>query len=614
MNRSQDRSRGWAAALIVSCAVGCASTPGGTGLTPSPVAPSSAAVGDKTIVAIMAPPTPGSSFPTLPEFLGVPQVIQGTVGGYRCVRDRIAGRLGGLFPGLEPRPPLLLLADPANLGPDAPPSVQAAAKVKQEQDAGAQKAKAAAYLATVGCGCYEGVAEALAENLKDCSEEVRHATVKALREMGSRSCGACGGNSCCSIEVHEGLMRLAWEVDSNGCFVEPSQRVRRLARLALNHCCMPMGVEGPLVPDEGPYLEEGVILSHVPEGSPSGSSTEVKSVAWVADAPESHAVRGRSEPAASVLQTGTTDAANTNTTVNPFDGKVRVATHRSNTAEQVLASVNGQPIYTDDILPEARRRYFQGDQPQTDGEFGRMMREVLSESIDRKLLAQTAKTVLSSTTQVQIQRSVLQRLSDAIEQASVSEASSNARYELALGEELLRRQVDHDPHVAPHEVELHYHLHGDDYREPPRLRWRLYRINDESLPDPSQVDVVIQFARREAIGFRETPPSGFDPANIRMERHDWMSLDQIEEKPLRKRLEKLRPGEASEPWTSAGVTSFVVVTEISLGARLSAREAATRIKAEILARRRRESEVAYIAQLRAQANIQILQEAEFATP
>ena len=56
------------------------------------------------------------------------------------------------FPGLEAKPPVLAITDPANLGEDASPAVQAAAKVKAEEDGAQQKIKALRYLATIGCG------------------------------------------------------------------------------------------------------------------------------------------------------------------------------------------------------------------------------------------------------------------------------------------------------------------------------------------------------------------------------------------------------------------------------------------------------------------------------
>lgn len=263
MTRKQPprRAFGWALGLVGLSFVGCSSTPLVPPLIPpagagAAAAPAAATTATTTIVAVAPAPAPACS---LPQFLGIPQLFQGTFGLFRQTRDCLAAQLGTIFPGLEPTPPLKLLTDPDNLSPDAPPSVQAAAEIKAKEDQAAQKAKAVAYLATVGCGCYEGVAEALAESLKDCSEEVRYATVKALRDLGLNNCACCGGNSCCTVEVHKELMRLAWETDESGCFVERSQRVRRLARLALETCCEPIVDPNadPAIPEEGPEDGEG---------------------------------------------------------------------------------------------------------------------------------------------------------------------------------------------------------------------------------------------------------------------------------------------------------------------------------------------------------------------
>ena len=186
MTRQQPqlRSLGWACGLVGLSFVGCSSTP----LVP-PLVPAAAPAA--TTATTLAAPAPSCS---LPQFLGIPQLFQGTFGLLRHTRDCLAAQLGTFFPGLEPTPPLKLLTDPANLSPDAPPSVQTAAEIKAKEDEAPQKAKAIAYLATIGCGCYEGVAEALAESLTDCSEEVRYATVKALRDLGMKNCACCGGN------------------------------------------------------------------------------------------------------------------------------------------------------------------------------------------------------------------------------------------------------------------------------------------------------------------------------------------------------------------------------------------------------------------------------------
>ena len=165
-------------ALILGTLVwaGCASIP-----EPAvPELPTSAAAGDTTIVAVAAPATAKQ---TLPQFLGITGAVQLVRGCF----DSFRNLLGMYYPELEATPPLLAITDPANLSEDAPPTAQAAAEIKAQEDAAAQKIKGIRYLATIGCGgCYPGVEEALLEALEDCTEAVRYEVVLAIRKTAGR--------------------------------------------------------------------------------------------------------------------------------------------------------------------------------------------------------------------------------------------------------------------------------------------------------------------------------------------------------------------------------------------------------------------------------------------
>ena len=69
---------------------------------------------------LAAPAAPGM---TLPKFLGLDVLF----GGARMLGQRVRNRLGTRFPGLESKPPLRSISDPANMGPDASPAEKAAA-------------------------------------------------------------------------------------------------------------------------------------------------------------------------------------------------------------------------------------------------------------------------------------------------------------------------------------------------------------------------------------------------------------------------------------------------------------------------------------------------------
>lgn len=577
-NRLRASLLGWLAGCGWLLLSGCSSTPLAPAPAPAPLPPTSATAGTQTIIAIAPPAAPTAAFPTLPEFLGLTHVCKGGAGLICTLRDRIAARLGTIYPGLEPTPPLLTIADPANLSPDAPPSVQTAAKIKQEQDAGAQKAKAAAYLATVGCGCYEGVAEALAANLSDCNEEVRFATAKALREIGTRSHCPCGGNSCCTLDVHQELMRLAWETDHTGCFVEPSPRVRRMARLALQYCCAPIApADGDGLPEEGPELEEGEVLSrHAPE---------------------------QLGPAAPTARTDVQTVAHL--TSLDWAGEA---------LPPVLAEVNGEPLETEPVLAEVQRRLLarrRAPESLTPAVREQMLAAVLAEAIDRKLLAQTARSVLSTAVQSQLDQQVAQASGHAEEQIVAAAAAQAVQLETALAEELLRRQVDHDPVVSAAEIMARYEQDPQRFRRPDQVRWRHYWIEHADVPDLNQVAAWLQYVRSQAVGEREvSPPPGYDDRLVQVQQYDWMTLAEVPFATMRRRLQPLAAGEAGAIFATPSSTAFLLVNDVRVGETRPLSEVRSAIIAEILTERRAEAEAVYIAQLRSQAVIQLMPAAE----
>jgi len=232
------------AALLISL-VGCAQMPN-AGMTPS--APSSAQAGATTIVAIAAPATPQAS---LPQFLGLTGLSASVSTG--C--QRIRNRLGARFPGLEARPPMLALTDPANMKEDTNPSVKAAAEAKAEQDQAPQKVKAINFLASLGCGkCYPDTEAALLAAMDDCNESVRFASVSAIRKAAGGPCRTCCNGSCCSEKISEKLRKIAYGMDNCGGHLEQSARIRRMARIALCACGSPCTSQDGSAPEEGPSV------------------------------------------------------------------------------------------------------------------------------------------------------------------------------------------------------------------------------------------------------------------------------------------------------------------------------------------------------------------------
>jgi hypothetical protein len=167
----------------------------------------------------------------------------GITGGAARLRDGFVNRNGN-FPGLEKKPPVLKLADPANLAEGKPEVIKTAAKIKQDQDLKKQKIKAIKFLAEVSCGCYnkdDAVAKAFIEALNDCDPDVRMAAIEGIMTTAGNcaKCSACS-TTCCTEDVIKKLQEIACGRDDRGCFKEPSAEIRSMAAAAIRRCpCLP---------------------------------------------------------------------------------------------------------------------------------------------------------------------------------------------------------------------------------------------------------------------------------------------------------------------------------------------------------------------------------------
>ena len=277
-----------ATALLATCvllgASGCAAP-----AVPKPTPPNdlaqavqSLANADNALVSI-APAAECCPKQNLPQFLGFECIYKGVA----CLFDGIRNRLGMAFPGLEAKPRLLAITDPANMSEDAPPAVQAAAEIKSEEDQAAQKIKAIRYLATIGCGgCYPDVEDALIAAMEDCTEEVRYEAVLAVRKTTCIKCCYCSCDACCTEKIQNKLRDLANGQPCPCCVGEQSARIRRQARLALAACGPPVVFEEPEPeepepapgptegPTEGPDGEESGPASEDPEGKKDSKKTD----------------------------------------------------------------------------------------------------------------------------------------------------------------------------------------------------------------------------------------------------------------------------------------------------------------------------------------------------
>ncbi len=209
--------------------------------------------------AMALPPPPAAPL-TLWNFLGIPQ-------GFNKIRDATSNKFGK-HPGLERKPPLKALADPSNLmSPN--PAIKAAADIKTQEDMAPQKIKAIKYLATIGCGCYPGVKDALMAALEDCTEEVRYQAALAIEDAANLHCATCSKNCCCDQAMRDKLSKIAYERDDKCCWFEASERVREAAKAALCACMPEQGPAPTQAQPEPDNVPEGAPTPPVPEGEPS---------------------------------------------------------------------------------------------------------------------------------------------------------------------------------------------------------------------------------------------------------------------------------------------------------------------------------------------------------
>ena len=244
-----------------------------------------------SFVGCVANPVP---VPTVWDKLGIPQAAA-------RIRDSSINRSGN-HPNLEKKPPLLKIADPANLQPEKPEMIKTAAKIKTDKDLKKQKIKAINFLAEVNCGCYnkdDKVAKAFLAALDDCDPDVRKAAVEGLCKAAG-NCSACRTGcetTCCTEEILKKVQDIATGLDANGCVKEPVKEIRVAAAGLLKKCPCPPAkpieevpapppseIEEITAPDfEGRKLEgdENRTPGRKLEGSTSGIQSRNGSVAKV---------------------------------------------------------------------------------------------------------------------------------------------------------------------------------------------------------------------------------------------------------------------------------------------------------------------------------------------
>ena len=532
--------------LVWLAAAGCASTP--TTPPATPALPTSAQAGATTIVAVAPPAAECCPKLTLPEFLGINGLFKALGGGI----DRIRNRLGNRFPGLEATPPLLSITDPANLSADSPPAVKAAAEAKAEEDAAPQKAKAIRYLATLGCtDCYPNVETALLEAMSDCTESIRYEAVLAIRKVCGGPCKSCTANECCSDAIIKKLDELANHRDDEGCFKEPSARVRRIARLALA-CC------------GGPY-----ITTTLPAEGPSEQQLP---------APESEG---------SVASQW-----------DPLPG-----------LNAPVARVNGDPIWKRDVLQaveiQLAAAMVRGNGSQEEPTPA-MFEAELYRIIDRKLLFQAAlreERVGGNASLASHESSG--SVADPGRGVRTTDASgaSSVQNERQVAAEWLARHAEVGEIVSRQELYNFYRAHSERYRQSSAVRWEHTFASYDRFGRREQAEAAVQFLRNAALGHAGSPPPELHLAAVEARAHGWTQRENLPSPSLAPWLFSLPVGKLSPLIHDEQGIHLVRVLEQRPPQLIPLEEAADDIRREIIQQRREAAEQAYLRNLRRQAEV-----------
>lgn len=641
--------KGWFALFCLAGTIfvaGCAAAP--PPADPAPPLPTSAQAGGNTIVAVQPPAQPCCK-QTLPEWLGLTKLGQ----GLGLLFNRIRARLGTAFPGLEAKPALTQIADPANLESDNP-AIKAAAEVKADKDAAAQKAKALKYLGSIGCtSCYPDVEAALLAALDDCTEEVRFAAVLALRETTGNPCHTCKTSACCSPEVMQKLDKIANDVDDTGCFIEPSARVRRVARLAMRGCGG--AVEIPATPEEGPSM--------APEGPDEESATETAGIESPAPATKTVAVhapnasighatpssiqRTSFQPSVSIPPPAANSAANLHpvpqlpieasdsvpethggqgrsasapprpfnpvddrgTTPRPLSENELSSPNSSTTSipsrrGAVLARVNGEPIYEYELIPQvdAHLASLGTEVPVLHKlELRRTLVErKLPALIDRKLLCQQARRAIEAARFESLSTEDSTNSPTSEIDRRVSELLQD---EEALAADWLRRSVRVDEQVTDAEIAEHYRGHTAEFDRPEAVRWESVIIPVDATQPRTEAEAIAKFIASRARGIQVPPPPNSDLSRVAVTQYEWTELPKIGDAALQGMLSHLPIGAPSSVVDDGNSLQVVRVLARRPAGPAPLEAVLTDVRKRLLEQRRAEMEKLYVGRLRAAANI-----------
>ena len=518
---------------------GCAAAPKPP---PAPELPPPLKAGDTNIVTIAPPAQPKHN---LIEFTGIGTIFQSVLG----VVDRMRSLLGSRFPFLESTPPVLPITDSGNA--DSPnPAVKAAAAAKADEDQAPQKIKALNYLASLGCGgCYPDVEQALLDALDDCTEKVRYAAVTGLREAAGNPCVACRSKSCCSPKVLKKLNEVANEQNNDSCFIEPSERVRRMARLAMR-ACGESPPESTTLPQEGPSEEVGGS-----KFSPIDQLVQQRDLARPTDKPMSWDQPGIPQESF------------------------------------VVARVNDEPIFQHEIEEATRRQAAKLKQQGHRVDMYFLSRQELENSIQRKLICQHARENLSSDMIMQVV------YFDDKQPASVMGKSKNlvvSDDEEKLISYWLAHHLRVNDAISNVEMRRWYSTHPRQYYSGDTMvRWEQISAPFHNFPSRRKAIETLQNALAVAQGLPSNgPPESV--VEIESNTHGWTSLKQNSNRELAKTLAVLPIGHVSEILEDPLGVQFVRVLQRRPAGQMPLEQVADLVRQEMVQERFENQKQKYI--------------------
>ena len=324
------------------------------------------------------------------------------------------------------------------------------------------------------------------------------------------------------------------------CEKEPSERIRRLARMALA-CCGSKPLKEDDVPREGPPAP--------------GPGPEVASL--VPNAPS-----------------------------GLFDGIQLVRFDegsQSESGDMVLAEVNGEPIFESQALPlvESRMRNTAGINPNDPVARRKQLALEVTRLIDWTLIGQQSRNEVRLAT-------------TGIAQATQSPEEIQSWFE---------RRLQLDTQISSQELLAYYEIHKEKFRSPQRVRWERLTVKGQACSNHESALAIATYLRNRSLGLDVEPPAEFSRDKIEIQTNGWTDLANIKLESERSALKQLQPGQISNTIESSDDVHLVRLLERQGEGYQPVTSVVDLIRNAILADRKRAAELRLIGQLRSESQI-----------